>query len=565
MRWLSSRQPEGVRFLVAGLVGFCAVGIAVMAGTLVAFFCEGTGYHVRVGALDRAIATLDNALAPGALATFASPTLAALKAKNNATLWPATDVSSVSIFAGVSIPALAVWSFALRARLGRAFKDDLRWSLVVLALLSLACTLGGNLPLRGWLYDYVYPTRFFRHSSMYRAYYLICLTCIALLGSRGLRRFLQEDCAGPGRRRMGLLTAGLLAAVIVVLAAICGTATARSPLFLLTTGLYLVLCWGGIAAVAFLALRGGFRPPLMNDRGGDGQSLDRAHLRPHRLVPLLLMALAAADAFGTRLLTARTITYDNSGALARWQGLDAGHSESFELAVAGRLPARVSGRKGQPPNNDQIITRTPSLTGYSTQVNSFYDQTVKDGVLAAMASGSERVWFAARALEAPWRQKCFRAFAARAQQLGTAPLVVQPAGNPDDDGVPPAVVTAAVAAMADLPACRPLSVQVERYGPEDLVMDVDAPGDGWLLLSDRWAPGWRARLDDDEVPVCCGNFVFRAIQVGAGRHHVEFVYATGLYRAVAAAGWGVLLLTALGSLVLRRRAARQLTERDVQS
>src|SRR5438132_11614913 len=95
---LVQKQPIWDRFKFAFLAlatVFC-VGVLVLAPTYVAFFREGLGYSERAGAMARqvAIAASQNALNPGALATFSSPYLTALKFPLlNPGLWPGSDVS----------------------------------------------------------------------------------------------------------------------------------------------------------------------------------------------------------------------------------------------------------------------------------------------------------------------------------------------------------------------------------------------------------------------------------------------------------------------------------------
>jgi hypothetical protein len=135
--------------------------MVVLSPTYVSFFYEGAGTQPRVGALDRTTA-VSNELQPGAVATFASPYLTVLKAFSmlqggHADLWPLSDVAMVNIYAGALTPILAL--FALARRPGAAW----RWWVVGLGALCLACAMGESLPLRGWLYDWFYPMRFFRH------------------------------------------------------------------------------------------------------------------------------------------------------------------------------------------------------------------------------------------------------------------------------------------------------------------------------------------------------------------------------------------------------------------
>ena len=149
-----------------------------------------------MGPLARDVA-LGGPLQPGALATFASPYLAALKAFRQVTaqgaalgaLWPGTDVSMVSIYSGPIIPSLAL--FALLRQPRHAW----RWWVAGLGLLSLACAMGEMLPLRGWLYDWLYPTRFFRHPAVFRLHFIFAISVLATIGTR--------DITGDLRRPSG--------------------------------------------------------------------------------------------------------------------------------------------------------------------------------------------------------------------------------------------------------------------------------------------------------------------------------------------------------------------------
>ncbi len=68
------------------------------------------------------------------------------------------------------------------------------------------------------------------------------------------------------------------------------------------------------------------------------------------------------------------------------------------------------------------------------------------------------------------------------------------------------------------------SVKMVEYKPERVAMDVRASADGYVLLTDSWYPGWVAFVDGVEMPIERGDYIFRAVRVGAGTHLVEFEY-----------------------------------------
>jgi hypothetical protein len=90
-----------------------------------------------------------------------------------------------------------------------------------------------------------------------------------------------------------------------------------------------------------------------------------------------------------------------------------------------------------------------------------------------------------------------------------------------------------------------------RYGLNSVELRVDSPVAGWLVLSDVYYPGWRARLDGQPVPLRRANYTFRAVSVPAGEHTVEMLFAPrtwylGLTLSVAT--WLVLAAAAVRKL-----------------
>jgi len=104
---------------------------------------------------------------------------------------------------------------------------------------------------------------------------------------------------------------------------------------------------------------------------------------------------------------------------------------------------------------------------------------------------------------------------------------------------PPSGFTGAAATNA------PASALFLRDEPEHLIIQVDAPARGFLVLSDQDFPGWLASVDGHAVPIQRANYAFRTVEVPAGRSSVEFRYAP---RSLLL-GTGVSALTCVGLLV----------------
>ncbi len=91
----------------------------------------------------------------------------------------------------------------------------------------------------------------------------------------------------------------------------------------------------------------------------------------------------------------------------------------------------------------------------------------------------------------------------------------------------------------------PYRADILSYEPERVVVETTGEGDGWLVLTDAWYPGWRATVDGAPVEIARADVLFRAVPVPAGRHRVEFVYAPISFRI----GIGISLVTLVGCAV----------------
>lgn len=74
---------------------------------------------------------------------------------------------------------------------------------------------------------------------------------------------------------------------------------------------------------------------------------------------------------------------------------------------------------------------------------------------------------------------------------------------------------------------------IDQQDPNRVQMNANLTGDGWVILSDLWFPGWRATIDGQEQPIYKADYLFRAIEVPGGEHFIEFVYRPSSFK------WGV--------------------------
>ena len=80
-------------------------------------------------------------------------------------------------------------------------------------------------------------------------------------------------------------------------------------------------------------------------------------------------------------------------------------------------------------------------------------------------------------------------------------------------------------------------------------MESNSPG--YLVLLDSYYPGWHAYVDGKEARILAANYAFRAVEVRAGKHRVEFLYRPrSFYAGLSVTGLAIALGTAV---VFRRR------------
>jgi hypothetical protein len=524
-------RPGDLRLAARAAVGALAVGALVLSPAYVLLFTETVGYTDRAAALPRAVAVESNALHPGALATVASPYLALLKLpRTNPTLWPGTDVSTASLYLGAAVTVLAV--FALTGRGASAW----RWWLAGTGLFFLACALGPHLPLRGWLYDWLPPTRYFRHPGFFRVYAMAAAAVLALLATRDLEAARRLPGPGPWRRLAGTALVVALAALATAAAMLLGLPNrGEHPV---RAALHLGLVWPGVAAIAVAA-----RVAAAGRR---------------RRLPVALGTLAVLDAVLTMTLV-WPLVHEPGPPRRVWDRIDAARTSSLELTANGlarelRPPRWVGGH----PTNKNLPLKVPTLVNFVAMANRFHAGQAAHPLLAPAAVGGDRLWFAREVVTAPPADDAFRAFVARSEAVG-APVVVAhlrgEMGRIGEPGSPPAG-PAAAAAIGRLAGAERLAATVLRYTPTELRLRVAPPGPGWLLVTDRWAPGWRATVNAVPTEVLGGNFVFRLLPVGPGPTEVGFTYRPAGWPWLVAVSWGTLaavLTAAVRGLVRRDR------------
>jgi len=92
--------------------------------------------------------------------------------------------------------------------------------------------------------------------------------------------------------------------------------------------------------------------------------------------------------------------------------------------------------------------------------------------------------------------------------------------------------------------------------PEHVVVRVEAPAPGFLLLADQYYPGWRATVNGVAQEILRSNHTFRLVTVPAGISDVVFTFRPGSVALGAGLSlFGLLLAAALWAVPGGRRGS----------
>ena len=495
------------------------VGVVILAPSYASFRYEIAGFSDRSRPLPR-----ETVLALGVgfdwLGALANPLV--VLATGPGPTGVSADPSMLPVYFGSVLPVLALFGM----RRGRRSRS---WTWVVAAAggLCLGVSLGASLPLRGWLYDLVPPTRFFRHPTMFRGFFILATAMLAADGARVIDERVRRGAETPGNSLRPL----------AVGAGACGVAALAAVLWVFSTTtndwaarlawlaeLHAGIAWFGLAAVCAAAVRwAGCR----------------------RWLPAALVALSVGDLVATYVLS-RGMVYTVE-----------------PLAAAAAVPAPVGdpgpagfGRYLGKYNNDNLYQPHPTLVSYAAMTNDLLAAWRQDHLLAIGVLGTQRIWFSPTAPCVPPSPEGFAAFRDRVHELRGLVLLRHDPAAMLESGLGRPLPDAARAAIAAAPRAQLVPYQVSDYRADDLSLRVTCPQAGFLLVTDRWARSWTATVNGRPVPVEGGDFLFRLVPVAAGENLVVMQFRLPWLFPLVALSWATLAAVGLGGCWPSRRAGK---------
>jgi len=66
--------------------------------------------------------------------------------------------------------------------------------------------------------------------------------------------------------------------------------------------------------------------------------------------------------------------------------------------------------------------------------------------------------------------------------------------------------------------------KITKYLSNSVEIEIDAPQDGYVILTDIFYPGWKASVDNQEVKILPALHAFRAVSVSRDEHSIEFKF-----------------------------------------
>ena len=529
--WLSKLWQQGVQWRrLLQSVALYAILMGVAAGVS-AFQLMSTAE--LVGQTPRAEINYNIAaeysMAPAALITLAVPHYFGLSASNHWGYWAPEDGNLTEFYCYSGIVTLVLAGLGLLLRRSRY-----SWFFVILAIVSLLLSFGGYTILQRITYHFVPAFNMVRVPARFISFWGFALAVLAGFGAELLlsplpRRLRQVY----GRFVWGL--GGLTAAVVVI----------ALPVFYHDLLITERGSWQfqraevAVKSVAFAAMLLGLTWLLL--------FAHRYWRWPRALVPVLLVAILVLDLFSNQT------SYNQTQ-----EDLTAGfeHPEIISFLRQDDGIFRIDSVTGvwdvwQPytgllygysdvmgvPNPLVLAAQQEYWEALGSRSSAFYDLLNVKYVIARKDveldwQKFERVFTGHPILDVYENKRVLpRAFMVYSAQVVPDEEMVLAAIKSQSFDPRETVLLQKGTPLAGQP--RQARVEFQRYGMNEMLLAVDTPADGYLVLSEMTYPGWEARVGGQPREVLRANHALRAIYLPAGSHIVEITFAPASWRL----GW----------------------------
>ncbi len=249
-----------------------------------------------------------------------------------------------------------------------------------------------------------------------------------------------------------------------------------------------------------------------------------------------------------------------------WHIMNVGHNPSLDLSSGDLFrdldpPTPLNNYSpSRFPTNRNLPLKLATIENDIALWNRYYMQMEHDPLLRQMALGKDRMWFTDAAVLAPPTDGNFVLYEKRVQQLQKPVILIHPGlqmeqvisrKHAEDVGQwaptisPDSLSPASVARVSGL-----------SYWPNSLSFHYVASKAGWLMVTDRWAPGWKVTVNGRPQEVMGADFVFRAVKVEPGDNFIQFRYRPLGWPYLLILSWGTLFIVGMCQLAISIRSYR---------
>jgi len=190
--------------------------------------------------------------------------------------------------------------------------------------------------------------------------------------------------------------------------------------------------------------------------------------------------------------------------------------------------------------NIQQVTKVPVVAGYVTMKSKGFDEVLCRSDFVKVLMSPIRFWLSSGTELSPSKEKALAVLSGVGSGV-PVPVFVNEVLNvqPGERTVPGALG----------------KVVVRLYSPERVDLDVEVPGTGTAVLAstERYAAGWKARVDGAPADVFRVNLYFRGVFVSPGKHKITLEYEPSLWYPLVGLSLASLLVSLSGGIFLSTR------------
>lgn len=183
------------------------------------------------------------------------------------------------------------------------------------------------------------------------------------------------------------------------------------------------------------------------------------------------------------------------------------------------------------PDQDRLSKMLNAFGGFMDTFKAVYSKEV---MIFERETALPRAYVVHRAIFEPDPEKSFRLLERIAPALREGAVINHP-------GIP-----RISAQLSRQPVTDRSTVKINKYSPNEVILDADMEHAGLVVLSDAYHPDWKVFLDEKPGKIFQTNNLIRSVFVPEGKHRIKFIFIPPSFYA----GATVTLFSLAGVLIL---------------